>query len=94
MSKVNDFIQAVFKATSASDGNLKTTDSTLRQFKSNTPLENRQAINHLTTQLQDDKKPKPVSENQTRYPAYELSLVLQPGKKAISYGALEIYSAP
>ncbi|MDQ3323934.1 MAG: hypothetical protein M3525_16085, partial [Acidobacteriota bacterium] len=92
MSKVNDFIQSVFKPTSAFDGdNQKTTGSTPRQLKSNSPLNNRQAIDALMTRLADDKKSKPApAVNQTRYPAYELSLVLPPGKKAIPYAALEI----
>ncbi len=91
MSKIGNFINSVLKTTGDSGGNFKLTDSTSRQLKSNSPLGNQQAINHLTTQLQDDKKPKPASNNQTRYPAYELSLILPPGKKAIPYGALEIY---
>ncbi len=92
MSKINEFIQSVITATSApADGNLNTTNPTLRQLKSNTPLDNQEAIDALMTRLDDDKKlkPKPAT-NQTRYPAYELSLILPPGKKAIPYEALEI----
>ncbi|MBA4124736.1 MAG: hypothetical protein H0X72_20020 [Acidobacteria bacterium] len=91
MSKIGNFINLVLKTIDDSGSNFKLTGSTSSQLKSNSPLGNQQAINHLTTQLQDNKKPKPVSENQTRYPAYELSLVLSPDKKAIPYGALEIY---
>jgi hypothetical protein len=90
MSKISNFINSVLKTTGDSGANFKLTYPTSSQLKSNSPLGNQQAINYLTTQLQDDKKPKPVSENQTRYPAYELSIILPPGKKAIPYGALEI----
>lgn len=92
MSKINDFIQSVFKTTSApADGNLKTTNPTPSQLNSNIPLNNQEAINALMTRLDDDKKPKPKqTANQTKYPAYELSLILPPGKKAIPYEALEI----
>jgi hypothetical protein len=93
MSKINDFIQSVFKTTSApaDGGNLKTTNPTFRQLNSNTPLNNQEAINALMTRHDDDKKTKPKpAANQTKYPAYELSLILPPGKRAIPYTALEI----
>lgn len=91
MSKINDFIQSAFQPTSASDSNLKTNESTLKQLKSGFPLNNQQAIDALMTQLDDDKKSKPApATNQTKYPAYELSLTLPPGKKAFPYEALEI----
>lgn len=90
MSKVNSFINSVFKTVYGSDANSRLTDFAPSQLKSNSPPINRQAIDRLTAQFQDDKKPKAASNSQTRYPAYELSLVLPPGKKAIPYGALEI----
>ncbi len=90
MSKVSNFIHSVLK-TGDSGANYKLTDSASSQLKSNSPLGNQQAIHHLTTRLQDGKKPQPASINQTRLPAYELSLVLAPGKKAIPYTALQIH---
>jgi hypothetical protein len=93
MSKINDFIQSVFKAASPSaDDNANMTGSMPGQLKSNSLFDNQQAISALMTRLDDDKKtkPAPAADDKTRRPAYELSLILPPGKRAIPYTALEI----